>query len=161
MEQAEKNKKIKYFEWTQEHEDEAKSIINEDSETLDDRIYTKYEDNAHKFWDIFFKQNGRNFYKDRHYIDREFGLEELIAKLKEEKERRLRLIEIGCAVGNTIFPLSEKYSEDLFIYGFDFSKNAIDLVRINHQVNLELKIKHSHFCHSENSLILFLSQFSD
>lgn len=126
--EIEKNPKIKFFEWTEEHEEASKEILEEDKEILNNRIYKDYDENANKYWNIFFRHNGRNFYKDRHYIDREFGLEDLITELKTEKERRLTLLEIGCAVGNTIFPLSNKFKEDLFVYGFDFSKKAIDLV---------------------------------
>lgn len=125
---ANQGEKIKFFEWTEDHEHASKEILNEDIEILNDRIYKDYEENANKYWNIFFKHNGRNFYKDRHYIDREFGLKDLIQNLRPVKDRRLTLLEIGCAVGNTIFPLSVKYKEDLFIYGFDFSKKAIDLV---------------------------------
>lgn len=35
-------------------------------------IAEKYENEAGKFWDIFYKRNGTKFFKDRHYLDREF-----------------------------------------------------------------------------------------
>ena len=36
--------------------------------------------------------------------------------------------ELGCGVGNAFFPIKEKYP-NLYIYGFDFSKTAIDLIK--------------------------------
>jgi hypothetical protein len=32
----------------------------------------KYEKEAQKYWDVFYKQNQANFFKDRHYLFREF-----------------------------------------------------------------------------------------
>jgi methyltransferase-like protein 6 len=35
--------------------------------------YKRLEIDARKNWDIFYKQNTTNFYKDRHYLKREFS----------------------------------------------------------------------------------------
>jgi methyltransferase-like protein 6 len=35
-------------------------------------MYNKYENEAKRNWDIFYKINKTNGYKDRHYIKREF-----------------------------------------------------------------------------------------
>lgn len=40
------------------------------------------------------------------------------------------MLELGCGVGNTIFPVLETNSQpELFVYGADFSSTAIDIVR--------------------------------
>jgi methyltransferase-like protein 6 len=35
-------------------------------------VYAKYEKDAKRNWDLFYKTNKTNFYKDRHYIKYEF-----------------------------------------------------------------------------------------
>ena len=35
-------------------------------------MVNKYEKQAKKFWDIFYKENRNNMFKNRHYIDKEF-----------------------------------------------------------------------------------------
>ena len=47
-------------------------------------------------------------------------------------EAGYRILEIGCGVGNTIFPVLETNdSSDLFVYGGDFSSTAIDIIKKN------------------------------
>ena len=46
------------------------------------------------------------------------------------KDATYRILEIGCGVGNTIFPLLETNDDaGLFVYGADFSATAIDIVQ--------------------------------
>lgn len=33
----------------------------------------KYERDAKKYWDIFYKHHGDRFFKDRHYLDKEWN----------------------------------------------------------------------------------------
>lgn len=82
-------------------------------------MQVKLEKDAKKNWDLFYKRNGDRFFKDRHWTTREFT--ELI-----ENDKQLVLVEIGCGVGNFIFPLLET-SSNIFAYGCDFSPVAIDL----------------------------------
>jgi methyltransferase-like protein 6 len=73
--------------------------------------------NYQKNWDLFYKRNTTNFFKDRHWLTREFGVLENCSSF----------IEIGCGVGNLFFPLLER-NINLKVYCCDFSKNAIALV---------------------------------
>ena len=43
-------------------------------------------------------------------------------------------MEVGCGVGNTIFPLFEE-NPSLFIYAFDFSTIAVELLKV---INISL-----------------------
>lgn len=71
------------------------------------------------------RNNKRNFFKDRHWITREFPM------LKEQPKEGGMIVamEVGCGVGNTIFPLIKEHPH-LFYYGLDFSKKAIDLMKV-------------------------------
>ncbi|KAJ3015222.1 Methyltransferase-like protein 6 [Thoreauomyces humboldtii] len=77
-----------------------------------------------KSWDLFYKRNTTNFFKDRHWTDREFP--ELRPAGGEPCSKRL--LELGCGVGNFIFPLVASNPE-LYIYGCDLSTRAIDFVK--------------------------------
>ena len=81
----------------------------------------KYDNEAHKFWDKFYQNNTTHFFKDRHWLTREFP--ELLAA-------GAKLLEVGCGVGNTIFPLLQENST-LYVYGIDFSQKAISLVKVS------------------------------
>uniref|UniRef100_A0A8C2ATR6 tRNA N(3)-cytidine methyltransferase n=1 Tax=Cyprinus carpio TaxID=7962 RepID=A0A8C2ATR6_CYPCA len=87
----------------------------------------KLERDAQKNWDLFYKRNTTNFFKDRHWTTREF---EELKKCRESQGQKLVLLEAGCGVGNCIFPLLE---EDLsiFIYACDFSPRAVEFVKQN------------------------------
>ncbi|KAM8869367.1 LOW QUALITY PROTEIN: tRNA N(3)-cytidine methyltransferase METTL6 [Spinachia spinachia] len=84
----------------------------------------KLEEEAQKNWDLFYKRNTTNFFKDRHWTTREF--QELEA-CRESEAHGLVLLEAGCGVGNCLFPLLE---DDLhiFVYACDFSPRAVDFV---------------------------------
>ncbi|XP_074126882.1 tRNA N(3)-cytidine methyltransferase METTL6 [Sminthopsis crassicaudata] len=87
----------------------------------------KLEKEAQKNWDLFYKRNSTNFFRDRHWTTREF--EELRA-CREFDDQKLTILEAGCGVGNCLFPLLE---EDLhiFAYACDFSPRAIEYVKQN------------------------------
>uniref|UniRef100_A0A8D0DLN4 tRNA N(3)-cytidine methyltransferase n=1 Tax=Salvator merianae TaxID=96440 RepID=A0A8D0DLN4_SALMN len=87
----------------------------------------KLEIEAQKNWDLFYKRNSTNFFKDRHWTTREF---EELKGCREFKDQKLTILEAGCGVGNCLFPLLE---EDLhiFAYACDFSPRAVEYVKQN------------------------------
>lgn len=107
-------------------EEELKAL-NSDKILVSDFKQMKLEKEAQKNWDLFYKRNTTNFFKDRHWTTREF--EELKA-CREFEAQKLVLLEAGCGVGNCIFPLLE---EDLnvYIYACDFSPRAVEFVKQN------------------------------
>ncbi len=70
-------------------------------------------------WDAFYAASRRNFFKDRHWLGREFPL-----LLREG----LLLCELGCGVGNSTFPLLAE-NPSLRVYCCDFSAAAVALLR--------------------------------
>ncbi|XP_051151498.1 uncharacterized protein LOC127265642 [Andrographis paniculata] len=83
----------------------------------------KYEKDAKKYWDIFYKRHQDKFFKDRHYLHKEWGHH-------FSGQGRRVILEVGCGAGNTIFPLLETYP-DVFIHACDFSPRAVDLVKMH------------------------------
>ncbi|KAL3683159.1 hypothetical protein R1sor_001181 [Riccia sorocarpa] len=109
----------------------------------------KYEKDARKYWDIFYKRNENRFFKDRHYLDKEWG-QYFTSKdtgagsvvvdagfLSDEPRRKV--LEVGCGAGNTVFPLIAQYP-DLFVYACDFSPRAVDVVKA-HEDYSESRVK--------------------
>ncbi|KAM6559284.1 hypothetical protein CsatA_028523 [Cannabis sativa] len=87
----------------------------------------KYEREAKKYWDVFYKRHQDKFFKDRHYLDKEWGH-------YFSGAGRKTILEIGCGAGNTIFPLVATYP-DIFIYACDFSQRAVNLVKAHKDFN--------------------------
>ncbi|GFS82008.1 tRNA N(3)-methylcytidine methyltransferase METTL6 [Trichonephila clavipes] len=98
-----------------------------DKVVLSDFKQNKLEIEAKKNWDLFYKRNKTKFFKDRHWTKREF--EELACNVILENDTKPNLLEIGCGVGNFIFPLISEGTA-FFIHACDFSPRAIDLVKV-------------------------------
>ncbi|XP_004078380.1 methyltransferase-like protein 6 [Oryzias latipes] len=87
----------------------------------------KLEKEARKNWDLFYKRNATNFFKDRHWTTREF---EELKECREFESQKLVLLEAGCGVGNCLFPLLED-DLNIFVYACDFSPRAVEFVKQN------------------------------
>ncbi|EPX74043.1 actin binding methyltransferase [Schizosaccharomyces octosporus yFS286] len=83
----------------------------------------KYKRESKKSWDKFYKRNETRFFRDRHWLDREFdkyfGLPD---------KSPLTLLEVGCGVGNLVYPLLE-VQPNLRVLCCDFSPRAIEFVK--------------------------------
>ncbi|KAI8909075.1 S-adenosyl-L-methionine-dependent methyltransferase [Gorgonomyces haynaldii] len=93
-----------------------------------DTIRQKLYDQAKRNWDIFYKHNKQNFFKDRHWTRREFP------ELNELGTQR-KLLELGCGVGNFAFPMLA--NQDFDIYCCDFSPRAVEMVQKDEKYNPE------------------------
>ncbi|XP_057293075.1 tRNA N(3)-methylcytidine methyltransferase METTL2-like isoform X1 [Hydractinia symbiolongicarpus] len=147
-------------EWDSELEEEAKEKIKINSVvSLNEDEIEKYEEDAGKFWDIFYCQHQNKFFKDRHWLFTEFqelapqgwdgpikvGTEDQNIVEKSFKKMtvtddvsfpgctaKIRIMEVGCGVGNTVFPILQTNNDpDLFVYCCDFADSAIKIVK-NH-----------------------------
>ncbi|XP_077239744.1 S-adenosyl-L-methionine-dependent methyltransferases superfamily protein [Tasmannia lanceolata] len=96
-------------------------IYSPPSSTVSPFWREKYERDAKKYWDIFYKRHQDKFFKDRHYLDKEWGS-------YFHGEGRKVVLEVGCGVGNAVFPLVASYP-DIFVHACDFSPRAVDLVK--------------------------------
>jgi len=91
----------------------------QDRQQVSEFKQNQFDKNAQKYWDQFYKRNTNHFFKDRHWTLREFNI-----NLNE----KIKLFEVGCGVGNFLFPLLNELP-NLFIYACDFSSTAIELLQ--------------------------------
>ena len=112
----------------------AEEIINEDGSLMTEEQVKKLENYQRLHWDVFYKNNKVNFYKDRHYIRYEFSdLVDAIENQKDKPEKeQFLLLDFGCGVGNGFYPLVEEFGyHNLRVNCCDLSKTAIQLVKSN------------------------------
>ncbi|PSC75016.1 S-adenosyl-L-methionine-dependent methyltransferases superfamily [Micractinium conductrix] len=81
-------------------------------------LAAKYESEAGRYWDLFYKRNEDRFFKDRHYFGREWP--QLLSAQ--------HVLEVGCGVGNSIYPLLQ-LNPGVHVYACDFAPSAVALVR--------------------------------
>ncbi|XP_041518171.1 tRNA N(3)-methylcytidine methyltransferase METTL6 isoform X2 [Microtus oregoni] len=112
---------------------EEEDKLQRDRALVSDFKQQKLEKEAQKNWDLFYKRNSTNFFKDRHWTTREF---EELRSCREYEGQKLVLLEAGCGVGNCLFPLLEE-DVNIFAYACDFSPRAVDYVKQNPLYNTE------------------------
>uniref|UniRef100_A0A0G4H2D0 Methyltransferase-like protein n=1 Tax=Chromera velia CCMP2878 TaxID=1169474 RepID=A0A0G4H2D0_9ALVE len=110
-----------------EYVKQAREILDENPEGVQEFWVEKYEKEAKRNWDLFYKRNRTNFFKDRNYLKHEF--EEIgIIDDKDMEGRETLFVEVGCGVGNTILPLLKRHAH-LTAIGFDFSPRAVQMLQ--------------------------------
>lgn len=95
--------------WKREHENkftagdgrevtefEIGLILQKDSKPVPEFYREKYEREAMRFWDKFYHRNEGNFFKDRHYLHREWT---------DLLNGGIKVLDAGCGVGNAAIPL--------------------------------------------------------
>jgi len=128
-------------------------IQKQNSRMVSEFKANQIEINAQKMWDIFYKRNKTNFFKDRHWTTREF--KELASNFddKTNTERDITnsplvIFEAGCGVGNFIFPIASELL-NCYIYACDFSLRAVNFILKNPQY--DEKRMHIFHCDITNS----------
>ncbi|KAL2539116.1 S-adenosyl-L-methionine-dependent methyltransferase superfamily protein [Abeliophyllum distichum] len=76
-------------------------------------------------WDKFYKRHQNKFFKDRHYLEKDWG--KYFSDTDDDVNAKV-LLEVGCGAGNSIFPLIAAYPK-LFVHACDFSSQAVTLVK--------------------------------
>ncbi|SNX86626.1 related to ABP140 - actin binding protein and AdoMet-dependent tRNA methyltransferase [Melanopsichium pennsylvanicum] len=124
------------------------AIISQNRRSANEFIVSKHSKDAAKNWDKFYKNHQAKFFKDRHWTSREFfnEMNATSSPSEDDREEETRmvsdfavwnhdgsdsvLLEVGCGVGNMLYPLLETNS-NLKVHCCDFSSRAVDIVR-NH-----------------------------
>ncbi|XP_053662906.1 tRNA N(3)-methylcytidine methyltransferase Mettl2 [Anopheles marshallii] len=137
-------------EWDEEQEHAALEGVKKNSSVkMSEEEVIRLETEADQNWDRFYGIHQNRFFKDRHWLFTEFPElapfkhttnvpervlpdGETVKRMEGHKTnpQRRTIFEIGCGVGNTVFPIL-KYSdeESLMVYASDFSRQAIDIMR--------------------------------
>lgn len=134
--------------------EETSKLEYQNSRSLSSFAKNKLQKEARLNWDRFYRRNTDHFFKDRHWLLIEFpeivGLArsalELTDRSGHEGELQLQTanfhwLEVGCGVGNLIFPLFADLPSDiaqrLIVYGCDFSSECLRLLAKNALYNAE------------------------
>ncbi|XP_068670691.1 tRNA N(3)-methylcytidine methyltransferase METTL6-like [Montipora foliosa] len=136
--------------------EEEKRKLADNSKVVSDFKQNKLEKEAQKNWDLFYKRNATNFFKDRHWTTLEFK-ELLFGTAGKAGDQRV-LLEAGCGVGNLFYPLLEEIP-NLFVHACDFSPRAVQFVK-EHVDYSEERVNAFHCDLTEDSLESHLSKCS-
>ena len=90
-------------------------------------VQARFNSNPAKWWNLFYKNNTANFFKNRKWLQQEFPI---LANVTREDSEPTVLLEIGAGAGNTAFPvLANNKNPNLKIHACDFSKTAVEVMR--------------------------------
>jgi len=123
-----------------EIDDEYKAFAQEQlaaqrAKPVSDHDKARFNGNPAKWWDIFYKNNRENFFKDRKWLQQEFPI---LSAATAEGYGSCVVVELGCGAGNTLFPVLQQNKNPQFrIHGCDFSANAVAVVKAQ-----ELYVEH-------------------
>jgi len=115
-----------------EIDDEYKEYTKEQLEKQRAKPVSEYDKNRFnsnpaKWWDMFYKNNRENFFKDRKWLQQEFPI---LSAATAKDYGPVKVVELGCGAGNTLFPVLQQNTNPAFcIHGCDFSANAVAVVK--------------------------------
>ncbi|SPO00694.1 probable ABP140 - actin filament-binding protein [Cephalotrichum gorgonifer] len=97
---------------------------------------TRFNTHPAKWWDLFYKNNSANFFKDRKWLQQEFPI---LGDVTKEDYGPAVVLEIGAGAGNTAFPLiANSKNPHLRVHACDYSKKAVDVMRGQEAYNTEV-----------------------
>ncbi|CAJ0935635.1 unnamed protein product [Ranitomeya imitator] len=137
--------------WSEEQEAAAhKKVLENSSQPLPPEQQEEYENKASDYWDDFYTVHENRFFKDRQWLFTEFPElsssykspsamdgEQVVGRAHEKEDHpgssaTYRILEVGCGVGNTVFPILQTNNDPgLFVYCCDFSTAAVEIVKGN------------------------------
>ncbi|KAJ9224316.1 putative actin-binding protein ABP140 [Paecilomyces variotii] len=86
-----------------------------------------------KWWNLFYKNNKANFFKNRKWLRQEFPV---LADVTRKDAGRKVVLEVGAGAGNTAFPLLvNNENEELMVHACDFSSTAVKVMRESEHYN--------------------------
>ncbi|OLN84475.1 tRNA(Thr) (cytosine(32)-N(3))-methyltransferase [Colletotrichum chlorophyti] len=95
----------------------------------------RLNNNPARMWDLFYKNNTANFFKDRKWLQQEFPI--LTEVTKEDAGKKV-ILEIGAGAGNTAFPIiASNKNPNLKVHACDYSKTAVEVMRNHESYNQE------------------------
>lgn len=87
----------------------------------------RFNKDPSKWWDLFYKNNKQNFFKDRKWLRQEFPVLEEVTR---KGAGRKCVVEVGAGAGNTAFPLVRcNENEEFVLHAVDFSKKAVEVMQ--------------------------------
>ena len=90
----------------------------------------RFNSDPAKWWNLFYKNNTANFFKNRKWLQQEFPV---LGRVTQEDAGPVTLLEVGAGAGNTAFPiLAHNKNPKLKVHACDYSKEAVKVMR-NHE----------------------------
>ena len=93
----------------------------------------RFNDDPARWWDLFYKNNLANFFKNRKWLRQEFPI---LTEVTRRNAGPKIVLEVGAGAGNTAFPLIlDNENEELMVHACDFSKAAVRIMRDSEHYN--------------------------
>ncbi|KAI0540992.1 methyltransferase [Xylaria digitata] len=97
---------------------------------------TRFNSDPARFWNLFYKNNTANFFKNRKWLRQEFPV---LHRVTAEDAGPQIVLEVGAGAGNTAFPiLANNKNPKLKVHACDFSKKAVEVMRSHAEYNTDL-----------------------
>ncbi|KND93556.1 tRNA(Thr) (cytosine(32)-N(3))-methyltransferase [Tolypocladium ophioglossoides CBS 100239] len=111
-------------------EKQRQAPVSDFDKITDNTLKDRFNSDPAKWWNLFYKNNASNFFKNRKWLQQEFPI---LAEVIREDAGPVTVLEIGAGAGNTAFPvLANNKNPQLKIHACDYSKTAVEVMR-NHE----------------------------